>query len=87
MLQEKSLRVSVATPVKKHKNPFSRPLKCYEKPYRLPGNPGLVSDVCECENRCLQAEQSPTLLFNQFRTPNSKSMAHFKETMDYNSMC
>jgi hypothetical protein len=70
-----------ATPVTKHQKPFSQPLKWYEKPHGVPSNPGLDADVCECEHRCLQADQPPMLLFNQFTAPNSKSMVHFKETI------
>jgi hypothetical protein len=71
-------------PMIKHQKPFSQPLKWYEKPHGVLGNPGLDADVCECEQRCLQVDQPPTLLFNQFAAftaPNSKSMAHFKETI------
>jgi hypothetical protein len=56
-------------PMIKHKKTFSQHLICYEKPHGVLGNPGIDSDVYECEHRCLKAEQPPTLLFNQFAVP------------------
>jgi hypothetical protein len=59
-------------PMIQNQKPFSQPLKWYGNTHGVLVNPGLDADVCEFEHRCLQSDQSPTLLFNQFTAPNSK---------------
>jgi len=56
-------------PVIKHQNPFSQPLKWYEKNHGVLGNPRFDVDVFECEQRFFLADQPLTLLFNQFAAP------------------
>jgi hypothetical protein len=56
-----------ATPAldKPTKTPLST-LKQHENSHGVPGEPEIDVDVCEFEQRCLQAIQPPTLLFIQF---------------------
>ena len=49
------------------KTPLST-LKQHGKSHGVSGGPGLDVDVCQFEQRCMQAIQPPTLLFNQSAT-------------------
>jgi hypothetical protein len=63
--------IGFAVPIDKPtKSPLST-LKQHENSHGVPCEPELDSDVCEFEQRFLQAIQPPTLLFSQLAAPSS----------------